>query len=219
VPAASSPILRVLVADDHRLMLAAVRRALERATEIEVVGEIEDATKIIPAVGELRPDVVLLDIRMPQLDGLTCLERLKRLYPDVAVVILSTFAGDEHLDAARERGASGYIVKTVDPLGLAAMITEAVRSPEFVVFRPASPEAEPADEELGLSERELAILRSLAQGLTNKEIGRELWVSEQTVKFHLRNIYRKLDLGSRTEAARFAIGHGLAGGPRIPTGS
>lgn len=199
-------------------MLAAVRRALDRADDVEVVGEVEDATKVVPAVGELRPDVVLLDIRMPQLDGLTCLERLKRLYPEVAVVILSTFAGDDYLEAARDRGASGYIVKTVDPLGLGEMIVEAVRSPEFAVFRPAAPDPEPADADLGLSERELAILRALARGLTNKEIGRELWVSEQTVKFHLRNIYRKLDLGSRTEAARYAIAHGLAS-PGVRAGS
>ena len=175
-----------------------------------MVGEVDNATKVVPAVGELHPDVVLLDIRMPQLDGLTCLERLKRMYPDVAVVILSTFAGDEYVDAARERGANGYIMKTVDPLGLAAMVVEAVRSPEFAVFRPDAPEAEPVTEDVGLSDRELAILRALARGLTNKEIGGELWVSEQTVKFHLRNIYRKLDLSSRTEAARYAIAHGLA---------
>jgi DNA-binding NarL/FixJ family response regulator len=192
-------------------MLAAVRRALSRAEGVEVVGEVDEATKIVPIVGELLPDVVLLDIRMPQLDGLTCLERLRQRYPDVAVVILSTFAGDDHVDAARERGASGYIVKTVDPLQLADMIRAAVSSPEFLVFRP-----EPADpasalgEEHGLSERELTIVQALAQGLTNKQIGSELCVSEQTVKFHLRNIYRKLAIGSRVEAARWAIANGLA---------
>jgi DNA-binding NarL/FixJ family response regulator len=209
--AATSSTLRVLVADDHRLMLAAVRRALSRAEGVEVVGEVDEATKILPTVGQLLPDVVLLDIRMPQLDGLTCLERLRQRYPDVAVVILSTFAGDDHVDAARERGASGYIVKTVDPLQLAEMIRTAVSSPEFVVFRPEPVDPAPAlGEEHGLSERELTIVRALAQGLTNKQIGRELCVSEQTVKFHLRNIYRKLAIGSRVEAARWAIANGLA---------
>ena len=196
--AASPTTLRVLIADDHRLMLAAVRRALSRAESIEIVGEIDEATKIAPAVGRLLPDVVLLDIRMPQLDGLTCLERLHRLHPDVAVVILSTFAGDDHVEAARERGASGYIVKTVDPLRLAEMVHTAVSSPEFVVFRPeVADSAPPVGEEHGLSERELSIVRALAQGLTNKQIGTELCVSEQTVKFHLRNVYRKLSIGSR----------------------
>ena len=209
--AATTSTLRVLIADDHRLMLAAVRRALSRAEGVEVVGEVDEATKIVPTVGQLLPDVVLLDIRMPQLDGLTCLERLQQRYPDVAVVILSTFAGDDHVDAARERGASGYIVKTVDPLQLADMVRTAVSSPEFMVFRPELVDPAPAaGEEHGLSERELTIVRALAQGLTNKQIGHELCVSEQTVKFHLRNIYRKLAIGSRVEAARWAIANGLA---------
>jgi DNA-binding NarL/FixJ family response regulator len=199
------------VADDHRLMLAAVRRALSRSEAVEVVAEVDDATKILPAIGETRPDVVLLDIRMPQLDGLTCLERIRRVYPGIAVVVLSTFAGDEQLDGARDRGASGYIVKTVDPLQLASMVTEAVRSPEFVVFRPDAVDPGEAVEDFhGLSERELAILRALTRGLTNRDIGRELWLSEQTVKFHVRTVYRKLGLTSRIEAARYAISRGLA---------
>jgi DNA-binding NarL/FixJ family response regulator len=191
-------------------MLAAVRRALERSGDIDVVAEVSDATRVVPVVGETRPDVVLLDIRMPQLDGLTCLERIKRLYPDVAVVMLSTFEDDAQIDAARARGASGYVVKTADPLRLATMIVEAVKSPDFLVFRPEPTESERGDREHDLSDRELTILRALAQGLTNKEIGRELWVSEQTVKFHLRNIYAKLGIRSRTEAVRYAITHGLA---------
>ncbi|HSC92638.1 MAG TPA: response regulator transcription factor [Gaiellaceae bacterium] len=217
--AATHKPLRVLVADDHRLMLAAVRRALARCDDVEVVAEVDDATKIVPTVGEVHPDVVLLDIRMPQLDGLTCLERLKRQHPDVEIVILSTFAGDDHLDAARDRGAAGYIVKTVDPLELGAMIVEAVRSAEYRVFRPEAPEPEPVGDEYGLSERELTILRALARGLTNKDIGRELWVSEQTVKFHLRNIYRKLGISSRTEAARYAISRGLVAGAQVAVGA
>ncbi len=189
-------------------MLAAVRRALERFDGLEIVAALHDATDVLPAIREVRPDVVVLDIRMPQLDGLTCLERVKRLYPDVAVVMLSAFADARHVDGARDRGASGYIVKTVDPRELGTMILDAVRSPEFLVFQPE--DAEPQSRDAGgLSEREAVILRAVARGLTNKEIGRELWLSEQTVKFHLRNIYRKLGISSRTEAARYAHEHGL----------
>lgn len=208
--AATTSILRVLVVDDHRLMLAAVRRALSRSPALEVVAEVDDATKVVPAIRETRPDVVVLDVRMPRLDGLTCLERIQRMHPDVAVVVLSTFDDEEHLAGARERGARGYIVKTVDPLSLGDMVVEAVRSPEFVVFRPDPRVSDGVSENPhGLSEREVAILRALARGLTNREIGRELWLSEDTVKFHLRNVYRKLGLTSRIEAARYAISHGL----------
>jgi DNA-binding NarL/FixJ family response regulator len=209
--AATTSILRALVVDDHRLMLAAVRRALSRSHALEVVAEVDDATKVVPAIRDSRPDVVLLDVRMPRLDGLTCLERIQRMYPDVAVVVLSTFDDEEHLAGARERGARGYIVKTVEPASLADMVVEAVRSPEFVVFRP-DPRltGQVFQDPHGLSDRELAILRALARGLTNREIGRDLWLSEDTVKFHLRNIYRKLGLTSRIEAVRYTISHGLA---------
>jgi two-component system, NarL family, response regulator DevR len=207
--AAQRSTLRLLVADDHRLMLAAVRRALERSDAVEVVGELDDATKILPAIGETSPDVLLLDIRMPNLDGLTCLERVRARYPDVRVVVLSTFAGDDRIEAARERGAEGYIVKTVDPLQLPQMIVDAVSSAEFMVFKPEPEEAAMAGEMPAISSRELAILRAVAEGHTNRAIARDLWVSEQTVKFHLRNLYRKLGLTNRTEAARYAISRGL----------
>ena len=219
MPAAKPKTLRIVVADDHRLMLSAIRRTLERVDAVEVVAEINDATMVVPVVGELRPDAVLLDIRMPQLDGLTCLERVKRVYPEVAVVMLSASEDDEQIASARARGASGYIVKTVDPLGLGSMVVEAIESPEFVVFRPEPAVAEASDREHDLSDRELTIVRALARGLTNKEIARELWVSEQTVKFHLRNIYAKLGIHSRTEAVRYAITHGLASSRNATVGT
>ena len=202
--------LRVLVADDHRLMLAAVRRALDAADDFEIVGEVSVGSRVVPAVRETKPDVVLLDMRMPELDGLTCLARLRKHDPTIAVVILSSYSDEAQIEAAREAGALGYIVKTVEPVDLAAVLRSALSGEPFAlwgaeVLHDAAPTAGVAV----LSERETVVLESVARGLSNKEIGRELWISEQTVKFHLRNLYRKLGVSSRTEAARYAYSAGL----------
>ena len=203
--------LRVLVADDHPLMLAAIRRALEPVDDFEIVGEVSVGSHVPPAVNELQPDVVLLDVRMPELDGIACLRRLQKQDPRVAVVMLSSYGDDEQIDAAREAGARGYVVKTVEPVDLPAVLRSALEGSTFTVWGVAPPEpAAPAGESL-LSERESAVLEAVARGLSNREIGRQLWISEQTVKFHLRNVYRKLGVTSRTEAARYAYRTGLAG--------
>ena len=203
--------LRVLVADDHPLMLAAVRRALDGTNDFEIAGEVSVGSHVVPAVNELRPDVVLLDVRMPELDGITCLRRLRKQDPDLAVVILSSYGDEEQINAARDAGARGYVVKTVAPVDLPTVIRSALESSTFTVWGVASPEHKaPAGETL-LSERESAVLEAVARGLSNREIGRQLWISEQTVKFHLRNVFRKLGVTSRTEAARYAYRTGLAG--------
>ena len=198
--------LRVLVADDHRLMLAAVRRALAGAADLEIVHEVSVGSHVLPAVREASPDVVLLDLRMPELDGLACLERLQKAAPDVAVVILSSYSDPEQIEAARLGGARGYVVKTVEPVDLATVLRTALSGDSFQVWgahvEPAATHGD--DETASLSERESAVLDAVARGLSNREIGRQLWISEQTVKFHLRNLYRKLGISSRTEAARYA---------------
>ena len=202
--------LRVLVADDHRLMLSAVRRALSAAEDFEIVGEVSVGSRVIPAVRETKPDVVLLDMRMPELDGLTCLARLRRHDPTIAVVILSSYSDEAQIEATREAGALGYIVKTVEPVDLAAVLRSALSGGPFAVWGAEVPEdAAPTGGVTALSEREKVVLEALARGLSNREIGRELWISEQTVKFHLRNLYRKLGVSSRTEAARFAYHTGV----------
>ena len=204
-------VLRVLVADDHRLMLAAVRRALADAQDFEIVGEVSVGSHVVPAVRETNPDIVLLDLRMPELDGLACLERLRRHDPAIAVVILSSYSDEAQIEAAREAGARGYVVKTVDPVDLATVLRSALSDRSFAVWgAPAEEGAAPAGGSATLSERESAVLAAVARGLSNREIGRQLWISEQTVKFHLRNIYRKLGISSRTEAARYAFRNGLA---------
>src|SRR6185503_198688 len=181
--------MKVLVADDHRLMVEGIRRALEGADEIEVVGEASTGSQVLPLVRRLRPDVVLLDMRMPQMDGLTCLDQLRKSFPDVKVIVLSVFSDPERIQAAFKHGASGYIVKSVNPLDLPAAIRQAV---DGTVFHA-----------IGLPE------------VDERSLGKALWVTEQTVKFHLTNIYRKLNLANRTEAARYAYQHGLVESPLV----
>jgi DNA-binding NarL/FixJ family response regulator len=200
---------RVLVADDHRLMLAAVRRALAGAEDFEIVGEVSVGSHVLPAAHETKPNVVLLDLRMPELGGLECLERLRKHDPSIAVVILSSYSDPAQIEAARSGGARGYVVKTVEPVDLAAVVRTAVSGGEFAVYGvDASPGARSAAGD-DLSDRERAVLEAVARGLSNREIGRQLWISEQTVKFHLRNVYRKLGISTRTEAARYAYRTGL----------
>jgi len=203
--------LRVLVADDHRLMLAAVRRALGDAEGFEIVGEVSVGSHVVPAVRETKPDVVLLDLRMPELDGLACLERLRKHDPTIAVVILSSYSDAAQIEAARQAGARGYVVKTVEPVDLATVLRTALAGKSFAVWGAEEPQGvAPGAGATALSERETVVLEAVARGLSNREIGRQLWISEQTVKFHLRNVYRKLGISSRTEAARYAYRTGLA---------
>jgi DNA-binding NarL/FixJ family response regulator len=201
---------RVLVADDHRLMLVAIRRALAEATDFEIVGEVSVGSHVLPAARETKPDVVLLDLRMPELDGLACLKRLRKHDPSIAVVILSSYSDTAQIEAAREAGALGYVVKTVEPVDLPSVLRGALSGKAFAVWGGQEPqEAAPSAGAATLSERERVILEVVASGLSNREIARQLWISEQTVKFHLRNVYRKLGISSRTEAARYAYSNGI----------
>jgi DNA-binding NarL/FixJ family response regulator len=205
--------MKVLIADDHRLMVEGIRHALEPAEDIEVVGEASVGSQVLPLVRRLSPDVVLLDMRMPQMDGLLCLDGIRKHCPKVKVIVLSVFSDPEHIQAAFRHGASGYIVKSVNPVDLPSAIRQAVEGTVFhAIGVPESNDAA-VGKASGLTERELGILKAVARGLSNSAIGKELWVTEQTVKFHLTNIYRKLDLANRTEAARYAFEHGLVDSP------
>jgi DNA-binding NarL/FixJ family response regulator len=200
---------RVLIVDDHPLILEGVRRALESVDDFEVVAEARRGSQVLPLVGRERPDLVLMDIRMPELDGLACLDLIRKRYPDVRVVVLSAFTDREHIETALRRGASAYVVKSVNPLDLPSALRQAIDGTVFhVLGAPDGGEALLSDD-TGLTKREIDMLKALARGLSNQAIGKEMWVSEQTVKFHLRNIYRKLGVSSRTEAARYAYERGL----------
>ena len=203
-------MLKVLLADDHRLVLDSVRRTLERAGDMEIVGEATNGGQVLPLVRRTAPDVLLLDLRMPKMDGLTCLEQVRKHCPAVKVVVLSAFTDGERIQAALNRGATGYVVKSVNPDDLPAAVRHAVDGTFFGPVGAGSGDNEAdAVVEAGLTEREFGILKALARGLSNHAIAKELWLSEQTVKFHLSNVYRKLGVANRTEAARFAYEHML----------
>lgn len=204
--------LKVLIADDHRLMLKAIRLALVESEGIDIVGEADCGTKVLPLVNQTNPDLVLLDVRMPGMDGLTVLERLRERHPKLRVAMLSAVDDPAVVKAALNRGASAFIVKHIDPRDLAAAVRQAV---EGAVFQPLGllENANPALDKMELSKRELTILHALQSGLSNKQIAKELFLAEQTVKFHLTNIYRKLGVNSRTEAVRYAYEHGLVENP------
>jgi DNA-binding NarL/FixJ family response regulator len=201
--------LKILLADDHKLILAGIRRSLEDAEGIKVVGEAHSASQVLPLVAQTDPDMVLLDIRLPDGDGFGCLERIHKRYPKVKVVMLSAFSDAEHIETALKKGAAAFIVKSVNPLDLASALRQAVEGNVYHAHGVSEGGEDGVARGAGLTDREISMLKALARGLSNQAISRELWVTEPTVKFHLTNIYRKLGVSNRTEAAREAYSLGL----------
>ena len=211
--------MRVLIADDHPLILAGIKRALEEADGFDVVAEASTGSQVLPLVSQTDPDLALLDLRMPEMDGLTCLDRIRKQHPKVKVVILSVSTDPEVVQTVLNHGAAAYVVKSVNPVDLSSALRQALEGTVFsAIGLPEKTAQEDAVKAAGLTERETTILRALARGLSNEAIGKELWVAEQTVKFHLTNIYRKLDVKNRTEAARYAYEHGLIDSPQSDHG-
>ncbi len=201
--------MKILITDDHPLWLIGVRHALQADGGFEVVGEAVSGPKILPLVGQLNPQVVLLDMHMPGIDGLACIDLIRGRHPDVKIVACSSEADPDQIQAAFNHGASGYIVKSVDERDFASAIRQAVDGTAYHALGLPSMDDSSIGRAAGLSERELEIMRAVSAGLSNKAIAQKLWVTEQTVKFHLTNIYRKIGVSNRTEAARWALGKGL----------
>ncbi|HEY2569878.1 MAG TPA: response regulator transcription factor [Solirubrobacteraceae bacterium] len=201
-------VLKVLVADDHPLILQGLRRTLEDCDDIEVVGEARSGTEVLPLVERRRPDVVLMDLRMPGLDGVACIRQIKQSAPEVKAVILSGCDDRPSIESAREAGASAYVIKSVSSIDIPALLRQVAAG--YTLFQaPNDPDDATQEDAPALTERELTILASVAAGLTTKAISSQLWVSEHTVKFHLTNIYRKLEVTNRSGAVRYAYEHGL----------
>ena len=165
--------------------------------------------EVLPLVGRTSPDVVVLDVRMPGIDGLGCLDRIMARYPRTKVVILSADSDPDRIAAAFAHGACGYVVKSIDVADLASAIRQAVKGTAYHALGLTAVSDDDASPAARLTDRELTTIKLMVRGLSNKAIGQELWVTEQTVKFHLTNIYRKLGVANRTEAARWAFRHGL----------
>jgi DNA-binding NarL/FixJ family response regulator len=203
--------IRVLIADDHPLIIAGIRRTIDDLDDIEVVGEAHSGPELLQLVERRRPGLVLMDLRMPGVLGVQCIEQLRGSWPEVKVVVLSACDDRASIDAALYAGASAYILKSAQTIDIASVLRQASSG---VVFHAPSQTPTgvrpPDDPELpSLTDRERSILSAVASGLTTAAISRDLWVSEHTVKFHLTNIYRKLGVANRAGAVRYALEHHL----------
>ncbi len=207
--------IRVLLADDHPLIREGVRSALADVEDLEVVGEAADGRQVLPLVRSCAPDVLLLDLRLPGIDGLTCLELLTERHPALKVIVMSALLDREHIEAALTRGACSYVGKSINPLDLPSAVRQAVEGCVYNVVVSTGTDQPVQGRGAGLTDRECTILAGVARGLSNRAIGRELWVTEQTVKFHLTNIYRKLAVKNRVEAAAAAYRLGIGSNPTL----
>ncbi len=194
-------------------MAAALRRVLSQRDDMEIVGEAAGGEAVVPLVLETRPDVVLLDIGLPRFDGIECAERIRELRPDVRILMLTAYGDADSVTAAQRAGADGYILKSAGVAELVELLRSG--SPEgFLLagFPPADPEG------AVLTAREREVLQAMCDGRGNLEIGQEFWITEPTVKFHLKNLFRKLGASSRADAIKRARERGLVwSGERRPS--
>lgn len=199
--------LSVLVVDDHQLMLEAVSTALADASGIDVRSEARSGEEAIAALAQEPADVVLLDLRMPGMGGLDCLEEIKRRHPSTKVVVLSGVDDPRTIRRALALGADAFVSKLVDPRDVAAIVRQTA---EATVL--SAPPRLPEDDEkpaLDLSGREQDVLAGMARGLANKEIAHSMGLSEQAIKYHASKLYAKLGVGGRIDAVRKAYELGL----------
>jgi len=200
--------VRVLIADDNRLTMEAVKGYLAQEDGMKVVAEARSGRQALGLVARASPDVALIDMHMRgEVDGLTCAERIRPNFAQTKVVVISPFADESSVRTAFLRGAHAFISKAVDPRDLASALRQTIQGTVFLA--PWLKDADGEEWLEGLTRRELTVLKAVAAGLPNRAIGQQLWVTEHTVKFHLTNIFRKISVANRTEAARWAHQRGL----------
>ena len=209
--------IRVLLAEDHVVVREGTRALVQHEPDMEVVGEASDGEEAVELTGKLRPDVVIMDIAMPKLNGIEATRQIKELYPATAVLILTAYDDDQYVFALLEAGAAGYLLKNVRGRELidairAVYAGESVLHPAITrkVLESFIPAGKPAERRMAepLSEREMEVLKLAGRGMSNRDIAEELSLSVRTVQAHLGNIFNKLGVGSRTEAVLYAIKKG-----------
>jgi len=218
------PKIRVLITDDHAIVRKGIRALLATEPDIEVVGEAGDGAEAVAQAQALKPDVVLMDLVMPRMDGIEATRTITGLLKDTRILVLTSFAADEKVFPAIKAGALGYLLKDSGPFDLLQGIRQVHRGqptlePSIaskVLFELAHPAKDPLTTD-PLTARELDVLRLVAQGRSNREIAEKLVITELTVSTHVSNILGKLHLASRTQAALFALREGLASLDDIPT--
>jgi DNA-binding NarL/FixJ family response regulator len=218
------PPLRIVVADDQRAVREALATVLDAEPGLEVVGLAADGEEAVELAQRMSPDVVMMDLGMPNVDGVSATKRLASEMPDVKVVVLTTFADDASILSALEAGASGFLTKdagreqialavrsaaagqtVLDPIAQASLLRAA--SAQVAVLSPGAPD--PVSLPDDLTPREADVLRAIAAGQSNAEIAAELFISEVTVKSHINHLFAKIHARSRAEAVRYAYDHGL----------
>lgn len=218
-------VVRVFIADDHELVRYALRVLLEDEPDIHVVGESDDGEGAVAAVEQDVVDLVLLDLRMPGIGGIEACRRIKERRPDVAVLVLTSFGDDDEVFGVLAAGAGGYILKDTRP----ELVVQAVRAmaegqavfdskiaSRVIAGRPGQADGPGEELKARFSERELEVLQLMARGMSNKQIGRELWIGEATVKTHVSHILRKMETADRTQAALTAVRAGIVAMPAGP---
>ncbi len=206
-----SSTVRVVIADDHPVVRAGLRGMLEPEPDIEVVGEATNGREAVSLVGRLEPEVVLMDLQMPELDGVAATTQIRDRYPETNVLVLTTFDTDADITRAISAGATGYLLKDAPRQDLFQAIRAAARGESVltpaVASRLLSKMRGPAEQ--SLSEREIEVLTQVADGKSNKDIASKLYISEATVKTHLVHIFGKLGVDDRTAAVTAALERGI----------
>jgi two-component system, NarL family, response regulator LiaR len=204
-------VIRVLIADDHAVVRQGLRTFLDLQEDIEVVAEAADGEEALAAAERERPDVVLIDLVMPRLDGIEAIRRLRETAPEVRAIVLSSFVDDDKLFPAVRAGAAGYLLKDVQPQELVEAIRTVHRGGALLHPQVAARLLQEMTTEDPLTPREREVLALIGRGMPNKIIARELSLSEKTVKAHVSSILAKLGVTDRTQAALYAVREGLVG--------